>query len=482
MICVSVSPKSRTLAKVDLLNAAHHGDLVELCLDQLIKKDPNFSELLACIDKPIIVSCRKKEDGGEWTGTEEERITLLRSAIVAGPAYIELDLDIAKSIPRFGDTKRVISFTRLDRPELDIEKIFDEAANAQADIVKFCWPTPNIDFAWPLMAAISQKRFLPVVGQGMGRAELTFSLLGLKYKSPWIYAALEKGMEAHRGQANVHELRETYHADEIDRKTKFIMVAGFGHEETKAIQVINASFKHHGINRRCLPFNMGKPNLFPKRMAALKIKSVILNRLSSTNAVELVGSLTPIAKTAGAIDLLTSGEVGSVGDNKLLSSLISTLEESFDGPGSIGKRNVLILGAGPESRPVISVLKEAGALVTIAAPDPKQSQATATELQVRFVPYAKIYDTLTDLVVISDPAIQFGSDPNKTNLSLFRPDLRTVDLCYLSIRTDLHEQIELRQAKMIHGHKIFRRQVQAQFEAITGKSIPDEVFERCGIS
>ena len=91
MICISVAPQSRTLAKVDLLNASRQGDMVELCLDHLIK-DPDVGDLLCGIDKPVIVSCRRLADGGAYEGEEEHRVALLRQAIVAGPAYVELVL------------------------------------------------------------------------------------------------------------------------------------------------------------------------------------------------------------------------------------------------------------------------------------------------------------------------------------------------------------------------------------------------------
>ena len=88
MICISVTPSSRKLAKVDLLNAARHCDIVELCLDKLIKA-PDVGELISVIDRPILVSCRREQDGGNWTGSEADRIQLLRNAVVSGPAYID---------------------------------------------------------------------------------------------------------------------------------------------------------------------------------------------------------------------------------------------------------------------------------------------------------------------------------------------------------------------------------------------------------
>ena len=107
MICISVTPVSRKLAKVDILNASRYCDLVEVCLDHLVK-EPDVGDLISGFDKPILVSCRRQQDGGQYHGSEEQRLAPLRQAIVAGPEYIELELDTAAGIPRFGETKRVV--------------------------------------------------------------------------------------------------------------------------------------------------------------------------------------------------------------------------------------------------------------------------------------------------------------------------------------------------------------------------------------
>ncbi len=168
MLCISVAPVSRKLAKADLVNAAHQGDLIELCLDHFLK-EPDVGDILQGIPKPILVACRRTQDGGKFEGTDEERMLLLRQAIVAGPEYIELDLDVAAKVPRFGKTKRLISVTSLGGPPNDLEAIFDEAAAVKADAIKFAWPTPTFEAAWPLIKLLSQKKSLPVVGLGIGR-------------------------------------------------------------------------------------------------------------------------------------------------------------------------------------------------------------------------------------------------------------------------------------------------------------------------
>ena len=81
MICVSIANESRRLAMADMLTAAHQGDLVEVRLDRF-DKAPDFKELLAARRKPVILTCRRGKDGGDWHGSEEERLALLRQAIV----------------------------------------------------------------------------------------------------------------------------------------------------------------------------------------------------------------------------------------------------------------------------------------------------------------------------------------------------------------------------------------------------------------
>ncbi len=143
MLCISVAPVSRKLAKADLLNAAGQCDLIELCLDHLLK-EPDVGEMLQGIPKPIVVACRRPQDGGKFDGTDEERMTLLRQAIVAGPQYVELDLETAPKVPRFGKTKRLISVMSLNGPPDDVDAAYDEAAKANADVIKFAWPASDV--------------------------------------------------------------------------------------------------------------------------------------------------------------------------------------------------------------------------------------------------------------------------------------------------------------------------------------------------
>src|SRR5207247_3225278 len=83
MLCISIYQESRRFALVDMLNASRQCDLLEVRLDRF-GKSPEVGELLAAKPKPIIFSCRRPQDGGNWDGSEEERLAILRQCIVAG--------------------------------------------------------------------------------------------------------------------------------------------------------------------------------------------------------------------------------------------------------------------------------------------------------------------------------------------------------------------------------------------------------------
>lgn len=481
MICITVTPKSRTLAKVDLLNAARNGDVVELCLDYL-EKEPNVKELIDCIDKPVIISCRRPQDGGAWRGTEEERLMLLRQAIVAGPEYIELDLDIAGEIPRFGNTKRVISFTRMDRPETDIDSVFYEASNAKADVVKFTWPTPTLGAAWPLLAAVSQKRILPVVGMGLGRPELTFSLLGRKYGSPWIYAALEQGMEAHEGQATVFELNETYYCKDINSKTAFVAISGFGDSQTITTRILNAAFAELGLNVRCLPIEVEEVGELKKMLDILKIKAIIVGSKHGQALLNLADQVDDHDKASQYINLLLKRGDDWHGYNTLWRSGLRALENALGG-GQGGQRpleklNVLIIGNGGIANSMVYAVTQRKGMVSICGPNDKEAQETARRQNCRYVPYQNLYETLADVLIVADPSIRMGTGHGQINASLIQSTMTVIDLSDLPLETDLMAEARARGARTLTSAEIYAQQVSAQFKAITGKELPEAAFAK----
>ncbi|MEZ6121577.1 MAG: type I 3-dehydroquinate dehydratase [Planctomycetaceae bacterium] len=476
MICISVTPSSRTLAPADLLNASRKADLIELCLDYFIKT-PDVADLLKLCDKPILVSCRRKKDGGQWAGTEEERLALLRNTIVAGPNYVELELDIADKIPRFGATKRVISYTSLNRPLNKIDDIFEQCWKAKADVVKVTWPTADLDSAWPLLAAVTQARELPVVGQGIGQSGLTFSLLGRKYGSPWIYAALEKGMEAYESQPTVWELEEQYCWGDISKQTRFLGVVGFGAAENATVRILNAAFQELQKPIRCLPLMPGNVERLQKMLAGMKINALLVDPLYSGNLLDMCTPADDLSQASGFVDLVMEGSSGWKGRSTLF-PVLEKLTSAAKGDNWMEGRAVTVFGTSPLAQAAARYFSNRNSAVSLAAPSDNAGVSAAKKLGTRHLPWSAVHATSTDAIILAGREIRCGTGRGELNPSVIRERMTVIDLTAYPGESKFAEEARARGATFISPSAVFAEQLQLQFKTLTNMELPESAFAK----
>ena len=485
MICISVTPESRRLAKVDILNASRMCDIVEVCLDRLIKV-PDVGEMISGFDKPIMVSCRRQQDGGQWEGTDEERMTLLRNAIVAGPEYIELDYETAKGIPRFGNTQRVIAHTDLLNPFRKVDELYRQAEEVKADIVKFTCPTPALEDCWPLLVSASKKSNLPTVGVGLGRSGLTYSLLGQRYGSPWVYAALEKGMEAHENQPTVWDLNEIYGLEAVIKETRFVGLTGFGPTESRVSKCLNDAFDRVGKKLRCLPLTPRGVDKLPTMLEVLKINVMLFGPHHQLDLHAFAEKVDSTAEKTGYIDVLLKQKTGWEGYNTMARSVIRAIEAALGAKSAedrpLDRRNVILIGAGHFSRAIAQGITARKGVLSITGPDDKESQSAAQRVDARFVPFASLYDTLADVVIISDPNLSIGHRKEQFNPSYLKETMTVLDLTNYPGTSVLEEEAKERGCRVIDPVEIALDQLAIQFKAVTGTDMPDREAAREALS
>src|SRR5687767_3686900 len=94
VVCVVIGRTRHRMMQAEIQEAAKQGaKLIELRLD-FLSKVPDFKRLLENRPCPIIATFRRPIDGGRWNGPEEQRLKLIRHAIVAGFDYVDLEIDI----------------------------------------------------------------------------------------------------------------------------------------------------------------------------------------------------------------------------------------------------------------------------------------------------------------------------------------------------------------------------------------------------
>ncbi len=202
MICVTVgrSRHKRMIAEHKFLAEAGV-DMVELRVDY-IGRAINLSRLIENRPTPVVITARRREDGGRWMKSEEERVVLLRSAIAAGVDYIDIEADIASEIPRYGKTKRVVSYHDFDETPENLEELHAAMADEDADIVKIATMANRFSDNVRMVDLVRNAK-IPTIGICMGEMGMITRLLAHRLGSPFTYATFSGGRKMAPGQVEL---------------------------------------------------------------------------------------------------------------------------------------------------------------------------------------------------------------------------------------------------------------------------------------
>lgn len=478
MICVSIAQQSHRLALVDLLNAGPRCDLIELRLDRF-DKAPEIKSLLEHCPKPAIVSCRRAKEGGEWTGSEPGRLALLRQAVLDKAAYVEIEIDQADEIRRYGDTKRVIAYTNLQEVPDDLDEIYRDALSKDPDVIKLTVPARTPEEAWPILKLVAKGK-APTVAVGIGRNSLMLNILGRRHKAPWTYAALEKGMETYPGMSTVFDLVEVYDYPHIDSKTKLLAVCGSPLEQRLMTQALNRGFSLAGDRTRCLPLELGSVELFAKIADAVKLEGVLVDEAHRQAIVSQAEELEEGVRQAGSADFIATAGKHWRAFNTLSRAALSSLEEALVAKGwgdkPLAGRTVLVIGCSGTGRSLSAALLRRGAIVVLADQNNAAAQELARHLGARYVPKGQSYTTVCDvLVVCPTPA---GQEPFETPKSMGRENMAILDLSNLPKETALLDEVRYLGGIAVSPRDIQLKVVQIVLKAFTGRQFTvDELLD-----
>jgi 3-dehydroquinate dehydratase / shikimate dehydrogenase len=486
MICVTIGRGRHSSLAEEWKDAAEAGvDLVELRLDCL-RSEPDLKRILKERPTPLVLTIRRGADGGLWRGNEEKRQQLIREAIALGVDYIDLEVDIASKIRRFGKTKRIISYHNMKTTPVDVRDTAEECEKFDPDIVKIATSATTLAEASRVLhlATVSKAPLIPIA---MGEIGIFTRILGAKFGAPFTYAGFNPERVFAAGMQPFHILKKDYLYDSINAQTEVYGVMGDPIEQSLSPTIHNAAFRHLGLNRVMVPFMVPESELaaFFNELGWLDIRGCSVTIPHKEAVVPLLQQKEGAVERTGTCNTIVFHDLGRrTGYNTDYRAAMDSLEEAMGGGVSeeeaspLLDKHVLILGAGGVARTIAFGLMRRGANITITNRHDERATHLAEEVGCRAVTWSSRASTVTDVIINCTPV---GMHPNVDDTPLppaafGRANMVVFDTIYHPENTMMLKLARERGCKAVTGVEMFLRQAAVQFKLYTGQDPPVNVM------
>ena len=485
MICVSIGRGRHRMMKAEHKHLVEQGvQLVELRLDY-IRNSVNLRRLLDDRPSAVIATCRRPNEGGKWERTEQERLVLLRTAIADGVDYIDLEFDIAETIPRYGATKRIISYHNFRETPANIEELHHKITKLDPDIIKIITmanhPNDNIR-----VLKLCRASSVPTVAFCMGEIGLPSRILCGKFGSPLTYATFHQGRQFAPGQLSVNQMRDDYRYDLIGPDTQVLGIVADPVAHSLSPRIHNALIRHANLDMIYIPFRVPSETLtaFMDRCRELGVCGLSVSIPHKERVLKSLTALDDDVVGIRAANTVVFNNRDVLGFNTDCAAAIASLQQIV--PMAHEKLffkgyTALILGAGGAAKAVAYGLKRLGATIMICARDYRKGESLASILGCKYIDWPARQNTDCHILV---NATSVGMHPNLNDTPFegnwFRRGTYVFDVVYNPEQTLFIKLARQAGCDTVTGVEMFVRQAAKQFELFTGltadeKLIRDEI-------
>ena len=216
-LCVPIVETSVERAHTAIKEADRLADLIELRVDYLSGGDLGL--LLGNRQKPLIVTNRRKEEGGRCRDEERKRLSVLEKAIDLGADYIDVELATEASflknlIRNKGKTQVILSFHDFRRtPSLrELQKLFIRMIGLGANVIKIVPFAESWEDNLTVLSLIpfAKERRQKIVAFCMGEKGKISRVISPLLGAAWTYASLNKNRNSAPGQLTAQELTKIW--------------------------------------------------------------------------------------------------------------------------------------------------------------------------------------------------------------------------------------------------------------------------------
>jgi 3-dehydroquinate dehydratase / shikimate dehydrogenase len=442
-------------------------DLVELRLD--LVADPDVEAALNGRRLPAVVTCRAADQGGAFSGSEEERRRILRQALDSGAEFVDVEWRHG-----FDDWIRerngrgiVLSHHDFGGMPADLEELVAAMIGTGAAVVKVAAMVTSLSDCVRLAAIGRRYPGRGLVLIGMGEAGAVTRICPGRFGSCWTYA----GQAVAPGQPTAEQLRREFRYSKAGADTPLYGLFGRPVSHSVSPAMHNAAYDSLSIDAVYVPLAAASVDDLLSAADALGVRGVSVTVPFKEAVFPRLASVDETAARIRAVNTMTRRDDGWHGTNTDAAGFLAGL----NGHAHAGVR-AAILGAGGAARAAALALRSAGCHVTCYGRDHGRALALAADLGVaaaaRPVPAGS-----WDLLVNATPV---GTRPGH-DATAFPEDAFTgravFDMVYNPRMTRLLREAGAAGCQAVGGLEMLVEQARLQIEQWTGQK-PDAAVLR----
>ncbi len=476
-------------------------DILEFRLDYMA--DADWPTLLAETSLPVIATLRPKDQGGKFTGSEDQRLNLLADIAKARPAFIDFEWPHFESSSRARQLISSITCDSLDahKPALilslhdfhsvpaNLNEAVTRLSSAPAAILKIVCLANDICDNFPLLD-IAQRAgkadTKPTIILAMGQAGQISRVLAAKLGTFLSFSCLSLDEASAPGQIPLDQMHSLYRWESITAGTSIFGVVGSPIAHSLSPDIHNAAFAKANFAGLYLPF-LVEPSYesFARFMDGfikrpwLNLRGLSVTMPHKANALRYLrdnsAHMDSLAERVGSINTIVISSDGQLsGYNTDLDGALDALTSGMGitRPELAGQK-VAVLGAGGAARAIVAGLTHAGAQVLIYNRTASRAQQLAQEFSASADPLVDLAQTSARIIINATsigmyPHVKASPFPSDA----LKPDMTVFDTVYNPQQTLLLTQAAQAGATTISGTEMFIRQAAKQFELWTDQIAP----------
>jgi 3-dehydroquinate dehydratase / shikimate dehydrogenase len=450
--------------------------ILELRIDLLKKEElSEVSSFPDKVDLPVILTCRRKSDGGAYTDSERHRFALIENAAKGNFSYVDIEDDVKRPLFEQELTERGIKIIRSYHDFKGIPSdIYHRVSRigAKGEIPKIA-VTPNSIL--DLITLFRMEQELVSVKEkiivGMGDMGVPSRILYRRLGSMLTFCS-ENPIAP--GQISARMMKELYHADSVDSRTRIFGVIGNPVLHTSSPHIQNPGFRGINFNAIYVPFLVDSVRSFFILAETLRITGFSVTVPHKQGVLPYLGKITREVKQIGSCNTVVRAKNLWMGTNTDYYGFIEPLLTDIDS-GKI--QSALVVGAGGAARAVVWALRNHGVKVTILNRDLSKAQKLALETMSNFdsLENAKRYEGVNLVVQTTSVGMVPDTEGDPIPAFCFSGKEIAYELVYKPHLTQFLKHAQTAGCSLHFGIDMLIRQGKLQFETFTGYHYPKRV-------